>query len=85
MAKKIKDTVVSSGAAASVSNATPMASGKTYIRNPRNPRQLLEVQSKEGNRFLCYPVLSKDGATVTVDSKNAVYVSEEYEAECERI
>lgn len=85
MPKKVKDTVTSTGAAASVSNATPMASGKTYIRHPRNPQQLLEVQNKEGNQFKCFPVISKDGATVTTDSKNPVYISEEYEADCERI
>lgn len=85
MSKKIKETVTSAGVAASVPNATPMASGKTYIRNPRNPQQLLEVQSKEGSRFRCFPVVSKDGATVTVDSKNAIYVSEEYESDCEKI
>lgn len=85
MAKKLKDTVASSGAAASVPNATPMASGKTYIRNPRNPSQILEVQNKEGNQFKCFPVVSKDGATVNVDTKNAIYVSEEYEATCEKI
>lgn len=85
MSKKIKDTVTSTGVAANVSNATPMASGKTYVRNPKNPQQMLEVQGKEGNQFRCFPVISKDGATVTVDSTKQVYISEDYEADCEKI
>lgn len=44
MPKKIKVAVNNDGSAASVAHATPMANGKTYIRNPRNPQQILEIQ-----------------------------------------
>jgi len=84
MPKKISTAVTSSGAAASVPQATPTSDGKSYIRNPKNPSQLLQIQSKEGNQFRCFPVVS-GGPNPIVDSKTTVYVSEEYEAQMEKI
>lgn len=85
MAKKVKDIVSASGSAASVPNATSMSDGKTYIRNPKNRSQILQVQSKEGNVYKCFVVTRKEGTVVTVDSANAIYVSEDNDTRAERI
>lgn len=85
MPKKLTNLVTAAGAAASVSNATPMADGKSYIRNPKNPSQILQVQSKEGNVFKCFAVTSKEGTVVNVDSTKAIYVSENNDTMMEAI
>lgn len=47
-----------------------------YIRSPRgrhaagsDKMELLQIAANNGNSFLCYPVIKKDGTTITVDTK----------------
>ena len=39
-----------------------------YIRDPRNPRKVLRVETDTGNAFICYPVKEVHSSRVVLDT-----------------
>jgi len=39
-----------------------------YIRDPRNPRKVLRVETDAGNVFICYPVKEVHSTRVVLDT-----------------
>lgn len=59
--------------------AAKPSSVSTYIRNPKDPKQILQVQAKEGSEYSCFLVTGGSGANIIVDKTVTIYVHQDSE------
>ena len=52
-----------------------------YIRDPRNSRKVLKVETDTGNGFICYPVKEVHSTRVVLDTTVYQQLPKDFEAE----